>query len=89
MFSGCGHLNTGNYFVVITLINFASSYLIVNAFFIVKLKLGDLHVLYCLVFQRVYYLSMEYYMGRSLGNTMVNLGIEGECDEALYQVINF
>ncbi|XP_046849211.1 glycogen phosphorylase, brain form-like [Xenia sp. Carnegie-2017] len=36
--------------------------------------------------KRVYYLSMEYYMGRSLGNTMVNLGIEGECDEALYQL---
>ena len=26
-------------------------------------------------------------MGRSLGNTMVNLGMEGECDEALYQVL--
>lgn len=25
-------------------------------------------------------------MGRSLGNTMVNLGMEGECDEAVYQV---
>ncbi|CAB4041930.1 glycogen phosphorylase, partial [Paramuricea clavata] len=35
---------------------------------------------------RVYYLSMEYYMGRSLGNTMVNLGMEGECDEAVYQL---
>ena len=36
--------------------------------------------------QRIYYLSMEYYMGRSLSNTMVNLGMEGECDEAVYQV---
>ena len=26
-------------------------------------------------------------MGRSLGNTMVNLGMEGECDEAVYQVL--
>jgi len=25
-------------------------------------------------------------MGRSLSNTMVNLGIQSECDEALYQV---
>jgi hypothetical protein len=25
-------------------------------------------------------------MGRSLTNTMVNLGIDGECDEAMYQV---
>ena len=25
-------------------------------------------------------------MGRSLSNTMINLGIQSECDEALYQV---
>jgi hypothetical protein len=25
-------------------------------------------------------------MGRSLTNTMVNLGIDGECDEAMYQI---
>lgn len=37
-------------------------------------------------FQRVYYLSLEYYMGRSLQNTMINLGIQGACDEAMYQV---
>ena len=37
-------------------------------------------------FQRVYYLSLEFYMGRTLSNTMINLGIEGECDEAMYQV---
>lgn len=27
-------------------------------------------------------------MGRSLQNTMINLGIQGACDEAMYQVIN-
>ncbi|KAH9375028.1 hypothetical protein HPB48_020269 [Haemaphysalis longicornis] len=31
-------------------------------------------------------LSLEYYMGRSLTNTMVNLGIQNACDEALYQM---
>jgi starch phosphorylase len=36
--------------------------------------------------KRVYYLSLEYYVGRSLTNTMVNLGIQSEVDEALYQV---
>ncbi|KAK8735952.1 hypothetical protein OTU49_005136 [Cherax quadricarinatus] len=36
--------------------------------------------------KRVYYLSLEYYMGRSLTNTMVNLGIQSACDEALYQL---
>ena len=41
---------------------------------------------YSLVLQRVYYLSLEFYMGRSLTNTMINLGIQGACDEALYQV---
>ena len=39
-----------------------------------------------LFLQRVYYLSLEFYMGRSLSNTMINLGIQSECDEALYQV---
>ncbi len=39
-----------------------------------------------LLFQRVYYLSLEFYMGRSLTNTMINLGIQGACDEAMYQV---
>lgn len=34
----------------------------------------------------VYYLSMEFYMGRTLENTMVNLGIENACDEAMYQL---
>ncbi|XP_067941948.1 glycogen phosphorylase, brain form-like [Watersipora subatra] len=36
--------------------------------------------------KRVYYLSLEFYMGRSLSNTMINLGIQSECDEALYQL---
>lgn len=36
--------------------------------------------------KRVYYLSLEYYMGRSLQNTMINLGIESECEEAMYQL---
>ena len=39
-------------------------------------------------FQRVYYLSLEFYMGRSLTNTMINLGIQTACDEAMYQVMN-
>ena len=36
--------------------------------------------------QRVYYLSMEYYMGRSLTNAMINLGIDSEVEEALFEV---
>lgn len=36
--------------------------------------------------KRVYYLSLEYYLGRSLTNMMVNLGIKDVCDEALYQL---
>jgi len=36
--------------------------------------------------KRVYYLSLEFYMGRSLTNTMINLGIQGACDEAMYQI---
>lgn len=36
--------------------------------------------------KRVYYLSLEYYMGRSLQNTMINLGIQTSCDEAMYQI---
>ncbi|KAF7271926.1 glycogen phosphorylase [Rhynchophorus ferrugineus] len=36
--------------------------------------------------KRVYYLSLEFYMGRSLSNTMINLGIQSSCDEALYQL---
>ncbi|CAF4795147.1 unnamed protein product, partial [Rotaria sp. Silwood1] len=36
--------------------------------------------------KRVYYLSMEFFMGRTLANTMVNLGIENDVDEALYEL---
>lgn len=36
--------------------------------------------------QRTYYLSLEFYMGRTLSNTMINLGIQSSCDEALYQL---
>ena len=33
--------------------------------------------------KRVYYLSLEFLVGRTLGNSMVNLGIEDECTKAL------
>uniref|UniRef100_A0A671PQR1 Alpha-1,4 glucan phosphorylase n=1 Tax=Sinocyclocheilus anshuiensis TaxID=1608454 RepID=A0A671PQR1_9TELE len=36
--------------------------------------------------KRVYYLSLEFYMGRTLQNTMVNLALENACDEAMYQL---
>uniref|UniRef100_A0A5G2QWP3 Alpha-1,4 glucan phosphorylase n=1 Tax=Sus scrofa TaxID=9823 RepID=A0A5G2QWP3_PIG len=36
--------------------------------------------------KRIYYLSLEFYMGRTLQNTMVNLGLQNACDEAIYQV---
>ncbi|XP_069821409.1 glycogen phosphorylase, muscle form [Dendropsophus ebraccatus] len=36
--------------------------------------------------KRIYYLSLEFYMGRTLQNTMVNLGLENACDEAIYQL---
>jgi starch phosphorylase len=36
--------------------------------------------------KRIYYLSLEYYMGRSLTNTMINVGIQSACDEAMYQL---
>ncbi|XP_043538943.1 glycogen phosphorylase, muscle form-like [Chiloscyllium plagiosum] len=35
--------------------------------------------------KRIYYLSLEFYMGRTLQNTMVNLGLQNACDEAIYQ----
>lgn len=40
----------------------------------------------CFPRQRVYYLSLEFYMGRTLQNTMINLGLQNACDEAIYQV---
>ncbi|XP_058506952.1 glycogen phosphorylase, brain form [Solea solea] len=36
--------------------------------------------------KRVYYLSLEFYMGRTLQNTMINLGLQNTCDEAIYQL---
>ncbi|MDQ3387920.1 MAG: glycogen/starch/alpha-glucan phosphorylase [Gemmatimonadota bacterium] len=36
--------------------------------------------------KRVYYLSLEFLMGRALGNTMLNLGLEGATAEALEEL---
>ncbi|XP_050424403.1 glycogen phosphorylase isoform X2 [Adelges cooleyi] len=36
--------------------------------------------------KRIYYMSLEYLVGRSLQNTMINLGIQSSVDEALYQM---
>ncbi|NLI75226.1 MAG: glycogen/starch/alpha-glucan phosphorylase [Candidatus Riflebacteria bacterium] len=36
--------------------------------------------------KRVYYLSLEYLMGRTLGNSLVNLGITGEAAQALSEL---
>jgi len=36
--------------------------------------------------KRVYYLSLEFYMGRTLCNTMANLGIQAAVDESMYQL---
>uniref|UniRef100_A0A667ZHG2 Alpha-1,4 glucan phosphorylase n=1 Tax=Myripristis murdjan TaxID=586833 RepID=A0A667ZHG2_9TELE len=36
--------------------------------------------------KRVHYLSLEFYMGRTLQNTMINLGLQNACDEAVYQL---
>ncbi|VDL98317.1 unnamed protein product [Schistocephalus solidus] len=36
--------------------------------------------------KRVYYLSLEFYMGRTLTNTMMNVNIAAAIDEALYQM---
>ncbi|KAM5163366.1 glycogen phosphorylase, brain form [Mantella aurantiaca] len=36
--------------------------------------------------KRIYYLSLEFYMGRTLQNTMLNLGLQHACDEAIYQL---
>uniref|UniRef100_A0A8C4RI13 Alpha-1,4 glucan phosphorylase n=1 Tax=Erpetoichthys calabaricus TaxID=27687 RepID=A0A8C4RI13_ERPCA len=36
--------------------------------------------------KRIYYLSLEFYIGRTLQNTMVNLALENACDEAMYQL---
>ena len=31
-------------------------------------------------------MSLEYYIGRTLTNTMLNIGIQNACDESLYQM---
>ncbi len=36
--------------------------------------------------KRVYYLSLEFLMGRTLGNALLNLGLEGATEEALSQL---
>ncbi|XP_068110874.1 glycogen phosphorylase, liver form [Hyperolius riggenbachi] len=36
--------------------------------------------------KRTYYLSLEFYMGRTLQNTMINVGLQNACDEAIYQL---
>jgi starch phosphorylase len=36
--------------------------------------------------KRVYYLSLEYLMGRTLGNSLVNMGLLGECAKALHEL---
>ncbi|MBV9773230.1 MAG: glycogen/starch/alpha-glucan phosphorylase, partial [Gemmatimonadetes bacterium] len=36
--------------------------------------------------KRVYYLSLEFLMGRTLGNALINLGLEGETAEALEEL---
>ncbi|CAF3999313.1 unnamed protein product, partial [Rotaria magnacalcarata] len=36
--------------------------------------------------KRVYYLSMEYFMGRTLRNCMINLRIENDVDQAFYEL---
>ncbi|KAG8449230.1 hypothetical protein GDO86_016050 [Hymenochirus boettgeri] len=36
--------------------------------------------------KRTYYLSLEFYMGRTLQNTMINLGLQNASDEAIYQL---
>ena len=36
--------------------------------------------------KRVYYLSLEFLMGRTLGNAVLNLGLQGEMDKALHDL---
>ena len=36
--------------------------------------------------KRVYYLSLEYLMGRTLGNSLINLGLLDECARALHEL---
>ena len=36
--------------------------------------------------KRVYYLSLEYLMGRTLGNSLINMGLLDECTRALHEL---
>jgi len=36
--------------------------------------------------KRVYYLSLEYLMGRTLGNSLINMGLLAECEKALHEL---
>ena len=36
--------------------------------------------------KRTYYMSLEFLMGRTLGNAMLNLGVSDEATEALHQL---
>src|SRR5216683_7246025 len=36
--------------------------------------------------KRVYYLSLEYLMGRTLGNSLINLGLEEQCAKAMHEL---
>ena len=36
--------------------------------------------------KRIYYLSLEYLMGRTLGNSLVNMGLLGECARAVHDL---
>ena len=36
--------------------------------------------------KRVYYLSLEFLMGRTLGNSLINLGLYDECYQALFEL---
>jgi len=36
--------------------------------------------------KRVYYLSLEYLMGRTLGNALINMGVLDECAKALHEL---
>ncbi|MCL2154375.1 MAG: glycogen/starch/alpha-glucan phosphorylase [Leptospirales bacterium] len=36
--------------------------------------------------KRVYYLSLEFLIGRTLGNSLINLGLHGEADKAMHEL---
>lgn len=36
--------------------------------------------------KRIYYLSLEYYMGRTLTNTVINIGMKSLCEKALFEL---